>query len=245
MNWKELNRRGLFPGPAETEEEFFKRVERVGPSAQSFPHIETLFGCAPDWVPLSYSNRGLAPWQGAAVWIEEGSARIQLKKGFQKGRYLRIYSESEVLSHELVHLVRMAFDEPRYEEIFAYLASKSAFRRAFGPLFCRPGEAALFFALSFFPFLSFFWPTPLFLAFPGIYLLFLLWRLYKSRKRLNRCLENLASIAPRPLVLAVRLSDEEVALFAALSAKELRAYIAGKTSFRWRFLKATLLNLQT
>ena len=146
----------------------------------------------------------------------------------------------EVLAHELVHLMRRAFEEPKYEEIFAYLTSKSPFRRLLGPLFRRPCEATLFLGSSLLPMLSFFLSL-----LPTAYCLFLLLRLLRARWTLRRCLKNLASLGVDPLPMALRLSDKEIDCFATLSREELQAAIEIEDSFRWRFLKATISGLDS
>ena len=70
---------------------------------------------------------------------------IQLRQIFaQQKDYLCIYNRDEIIIHELVH-VGMMFAERRFEEVFAYETSSSAFRRWFGPLIqLSHGKAASF-----------------------------------------------------------------------------------------------------
>ena len=90
---------------------------------------------------MIFSNERLAPWHGGCAWIfqfAEGlptAALIQLRQVFSRQpTFLGIYHRDELLTHELVHVGRMKFEEPRFEELFAYETSTSAFRRWFGPL---------------------------------------------------------------------------------------------------------------
>lgn len=250
-----LNRRGMFPGPHESEEDFFQRASSK--EALAFPEdaeplsagdweaaqtqIMTRLGCHPDRMSAYYSNRGLSFWQGAATWIEKGRAVIQLRKGFKKGRYLGIYTREEVLAHELAHGCRETFDEPRYEEIFAYALSSHPWRAYVGPLFRSSWEPALFLALTAAASLgSLLYREALwfFSALLLVYLLFLELRLFLARKTLQRALSNLEALVPQPLAFAFRLSDEEIALFSRLSSEEIKLYIQKENSFRWRFLRA-------
>src|ERR1700722_15718294 len=87
---------------------------------------ERLYQFAPAWIPLFFSNYKLAPWHGGCAWIfqtEEGTetaAFLQLRKAFaQKKSYLKIYARDELIAHELCHVGRMCFEEPRFEEILA------------------------------------------------------------------------------------------------------------------------------
>lgn len=246
MDCKSLNQRGFFPGPKETEEEFKERVRLLKGSKSGGlegPHalLKALFGCSPDWVPVEYGNKGLSLWEGAATWIGKGSVRIQLKKGFEKGVYLWMYRRDEVLAHELVHLARMTFDEPKYEEVFAYLTAKSKIRRLFGALFRRPLESTLFVVVAFLPmgalalgsaeWFPVLWSVPLF------YFSFLTLRLTLAQRTLKKCIKALSSIVESPLALALRLSDKEIGLFARKKPQEIRSYIQEQTSFRWAFLR--------
>lgn len=89
-----FNREGLIPGPAETEEEFFKRChyclglkanifttlkekipfvpEDLSHEAileEAYPKTRDIFGIEPHWIPLFFSNYRLSPWQGGCAWI--------------------------------------------------------------------------------------------------------------------------------------------------------------------------------
>jgi hypothetical protein len=137
----EYFQRGLIPGPEESEEAFFKRIEKAKPLSHSeWSGLSSPFGFVMDWVPISYSNHKIAWWEGAATWIsEEELPSIQLRTSFQKGSFLG-YSRSEVLSHEAIHAARMCFIEPQFEEVLAYATASQAWKRFFGPLFSRTWE---------------------------------------------------------------------------------------------------------
>lgn len=154
-----LNSEGLFPGPNESEENFYRRVHAVKEyfysQASAVPRhhwtwaseqLQALYGFSPRWCCAVYSSRGLAPWQAAATWIDvKRIYTIQLRPS----RWLPwLVDVDEVLVHEAVHAARAAFNEPKFEEILAYLTSDSKWRQVIGPLFCRPKEALILMLLA-------------------------------------------------------------------------------------------------
>jgi hypothetical protein len=162
-----LNRRGFIPGPGETEEHFVKRVQlaqdffcnplKEFEEMEKVPvphwdwvrhHLKELYDFQPDSLVAYYSNRQLTPWQGAASWVmdvESGPlCAVQLRRGFLKGSYLGLYSRDEILAHEAVHAARCAFEEPAFEEFFAYYTSSAKWRRLLGPIIRKPWEASFF-----------------------------------------------------------------------------------------------------
>lgn len=158
-----LNLRGFIPGPNETECAFLSRVSATQEGfgrKESIPrahwewvreHLKELFGFSPESLVAFYSNASLAPWQGAACWIDEQKIpELQLREGFRKGHYLRLYSREETLAHESIHAARAAFDEPENEEFFAYASSEKKWRRVYGPIVKKPRELWIlwFFVLS-------------------------------------------------------------------------------------------------
>ena len=246
----DYSQKGFIPFEGEPEEAFLKRanfsdhilvdLERhLGKAIPPCPEIlseaivetEKIYGIAPNWVPILFSNEKLLPWQGGAAWIfqlEEGSplsALIQLRE--------KVFSffgtQKERVIHELSHIGRLGFKEEKYEEFLAYLSSKSPFRRTFGPLFRSAKESLIFASLlalivvfDLLLFLSgslawydrFIWLK----AVPLFYLGYLLIRLYIGHKRLHQTLQRL------PLPLVFRLTDNEIDLFANSSTKEIETY---------------------
>ena len=98
---KELGEEGLIPGPQESEGDFVKRVDTLKKIFSSLKEgeYEPLtcdfqgLGAEPRWIPQSYSNRRLLPWQGAAAWIfntDDGIQfpLVQLRTGFKRGHFL-------------------------------------------------------------------------------------------------------------------------------------------------------------
>ncbi len=173
--------------------------------------IQKLFGEKLGPVTAVYRNKGIAFFEGAATWIDEGGHRsyIQLKKGFKKGAYLRIYKRDEILAHEMVHVMRAHLNSNKYEEVFAYLTSASSFRRYFGPIFRHSFEPIiLLFSLPLF-----FWT-----ALPLILLLvFFLGRLVFLQREFNYAraqIRLLLKPGENPLKILVRLNDAQIDGFA-------------------------------
>ena len=169
----EYNKRGLIPGPSETIEQFYQRVEfcekffldpvsffselsvkdRVTRQDLDWVYAKLIktYDIAPDFLVAFYSNKDLYFFQGACTWIFEHSERslavIQLRERLKNKKYF-FYDREEILTHEMAHLARMAFDE-KSEEVFAYLLSSSFFRRAFGAIIQNEKEVFIFFFFFF------------------------------------------------------------------------------------------------
>jgi hypothetical protein len=93
LDWNELDRKGLYPGPHETEEDWRLRVQfclslkKNRREWEDFPFssdamdetgialeegmqvAKNLFNISPEWVPVIFSNDKLAPWHGGCAWI--------------------------------------------------------------------------------------------------------------------------------------------------------------------------------
>lgn len=153
---------------------------------------------SPDWVPVLISPKGLRLWEAGCTWVEEnGSVRIQLHPN------RRLSLQPQVLAHEVVHAVRGAFEEPRFEEILAYRTSSNVFRRLLGPFFQKSSEIRLFLLASLADILQVgfgIWPCATLLISLGYGV-----RLGWNQRRFSRCLRNL----PNPQ-LAIALTDREI-----------------------------------
>ncbi len=264
---KTLGEQGFVPGPHESEEQFVKRfdiLKKVKEDPSKFfgskvfskwnPDFHNELGASPKWLPLTYSNHGLPPWQGAALWIFETLDQnkipmIQLRERFKKGKFL-FYLHSEVLLHETLHAIRMAFNEPRFEEVLAYHHSKSKWRRFLGPLFRKPSHAFFFIALIF---ISLIVQTAalFFLALPFLpYVKFVTLLpvmdvtlravvLIKDQRILKKALKKLSKIFPNQTEffrILIRLKDSEIQKFAKEPIGQLLDYIEKEIpkSVRWR-----------
>lgn len=171
MDLVKYNSVGFVPGPAETEEEYQKRIDYCLELKNHFPELsfseetavlqpglqetKRLYDIYPDWVPLFFSNTGLWLWHAGSSWIfqkEKGSplgALLQLRKSFYKRSSFLFYHRDEIVAHELCHIGRMAFEEKQFEELLAYRTSKRFFPRYFGPILQSVGESRLFMIVLF------------------------------------------------------------------------------------------------
>lgn len=116
--WASLRRRGLIPGPHESEPLFLRRVER-SPAASLIAACGLAeFGMTPDWVAIKHDSEELRPWEGAATLIDEDSEGIP-HADIHLGRSLFL-TVPALLAHEMVHAVRCAFPETIMEEVMAW-----------------------------------------------------------------------------------------------------------------------------
>jgi hypothetical protein len=241
-----LDKIGFIPGPGENEESFLARVERAKNNFQKggwIPpahwdwvreYLEQMYNVKPLYICAFYSNQSLAPWQGAAAWIDGRTlSSIQLRTGLKKGTYLGIYSREEILAHEAVHAVRSGFNENRYEEFFAYMTSEKRWRRVLGPILQRPWEAWPFLLCSL---VGVFWPIG--------YLGAALWaslgfaRLSKQHWRLKRAAATIfkqTGDARRTRAILFRLTDEEIKGFS--KGMDIELFAQKQTCLRWRVIR--------
>lgn len=249
-----LNQEGFIPGPHESERDFLDRVASFGRdmvklSGEKVPeahwqwvreHLREVFDFEPDSLPAFYSNRLLAPWQGAATWTLDGRLMgIQLREQMRRGSFLwGLYQRSEILAHEAVHAARSAFRENKNEEFFAYLTSESKWRRALGPVVRRPWEV--------WPFLvgmlvGVFWPGGWWGA--AFWLMLGCGRLVRQHRILARATQHLLREVEDPRIaraILVRLTDREIHHFARIG--NIREYAEQETSLRWRLIKRAYLH---
>ena len=254
INW---NQQGLIPGPQESEADFLERAckAKVG-VLELQPALEktrSYFDVSPSWIPLTYSNVGLAPWHGGVMDPGEG---LQLRSAFRKkGRYLGLYSKEEIVAHELVHAGRIAFDEPRFEELFAYQISSNPLRRWLGPIVERPSEVWAFLASILLPLmadytcLAFGWwegfrlVMPL-KVLPGLLVGAGVWRNITKRRTLQRLLKQLEKITGcrrKARAVAYRLSDGEIIRFSKMEATEIRREIQASQGIRFEMIRTYLV----
>ncbi len=241
LELSDFRQRGLLVGPCEDEETFLKRVNSLmrKESTISFEKIENLFSCSPDWVEVTLSNKGLMPWQGGCALIEGNTLSLQMRKG--KGKIWGLYDREEILSHELVHAARMAFDEKRFEEILAYRTSDSSFRKRFGPLF-RTSSESLFCvcALSALAIVNLLYTIPFAMAIAGGALLsYFLIRLKRDQDIFLKTLNTLGSFLgseKKALAFMLHLTDEEIVHF---SKNDIKEYVQKQHSLRWKQINAS------
>jgi hypothetical protein len=228
---------------------------------EALPLTKELYGISPQWTPLFFSNHQLAPWHGGCAWIFQldeqtpTAAFLQLRARFRtRATYLGIYHRAELMAHELAHVGRMLYQEPKFEEIFAYQSSSSTWRRWLGPI-VQSSKESLFFILFLgvviltdFAFLSLH-SHPAFIiswwikSIPLIFIALALGRLIYRHWLFKNCLRNLENLYQGPQTakhLLYRLRDCEIKEFAQATPSKIRESLrkAEQMSFRWRFLKA-------
>jgi len=276
-----LNQIGLIPGPQEELEAFAKRVNYSLNLKDHLPEelkanlsdgtvhkpevlipatekLKKIYDCAPTWTPLFFSNYKLPFWNGGCAWIFQmtedspTSALIQLRQAFNKSsKYLGLYTKDELLTHELSHVGRMMFQEPKFEELLAYRTAKSSYRRWLGPLVQSSAESALFllflFMLVVFDvfLLALDRPDAYFLAIwlkiiPILVIIAALARLWKRQKTYASCIENLKMClkSDKAEAVAYRLQDNEISLFSKIEPQEIRDYAIHKMKheLRWQII---------
>lgn len=242
----ELSQSGFFPGPKETQASFLLRVEKEKKRYEALfseripasdwewakAHLMEIFDFRPECVAAIYSNHSLMPWQAAAVWIEQtGATKVQLRTSLRKGSmFWGLYEREEILAHEAVHAARAAFSEDRWEEFFAFMTSRSKWRRVIGPILQKPWEVWPFLISCFIGLVS-----------PFGYLVAAIWafagfvRLAASHKILKQAAGHLSNRVKDPRkvrAVLVRLSGAEIL---ALS----RGQVIGDDSFRWNMIRKT------
>lgn len=226
---------------------------------EAFPKTKQFYAIEPSWIPLFFSNYKLSPWHGGCAWIfqqHEDSptgAFFQLRQEFRNSKkYLTIYRRDELIAHELVHVGRMMFQEPKFEEILAYRSSGSTFRRFLGPLVGAAWESALFVFVLFFIFI-----LDLSIVFMGRpeYYQAVLWlkllplalilgafiRLTIRQRQFKACLKRLQEAVgddQKGNAIAFRLQDKEIIAMGKWSKEQILDYakLGCKKSLRWKLI---------
>jgi len=209
-------------------------------------HLLNLFDISPQDLALYYSNKGLHFFQAAATWIMRVDNKLnisipvlQFRKVLRRKPYLFIYTLDEILAHEAVHSVRVAFNEPKTEEIFSYMTATSIFRRVLGPIIRSSSEVFLFFALMGGYFISqMLWISSSYRVFSylstfiGISTLSIismgLMRLFFIRRRFRKTYKKLFKILKdKKFARAVlfRLTDAEIVKFSKIKKDQIVEYI--------------------
>ncbi len=216
-----------------------------------------LYDIAPLWIPLYFSNYRLAPWHGGCAWIFQmdrdspTAALFQLRKAFLHSvRYLGLYDRNEIVTHELCHVGRMMFEEPKFEEHLAYHTSPSRFRRWFGALVQSSYESMVFvlailITLLFDISLLFLQPTETIALslwaklLPISLILFALCRLVLRHFQIRRCLAKLhllAKTTQQAEAILYRMTDKEILSFGTMTLDEIKSYVSQDKSLRWRVI---------
>lgn len=258
-----LVQKGFVPGPGEEESSFLQRVhynlhltDSLGFENASTEILskglslsQELFAIRPDWIPLQFSNHKLPFWVGGCAWIfqeTENSPRgafIQMRKNFFDQEQFLFYRREELIAHEIAHVGRMEFEEPSYEEIFAYHSSPGRFRRFWGPLFSQQWEMMIFMILVIFVFLSDLcalwwggWEN--YLEIFPLKLLPLGWLGWLAAK-LTLKQRRLARLKSRyPLSFLYCLTDREIDAFDKMDDRQVGVYASRQGCLRWQAIRA-------
>ncbi|MGK5594353.1 MAG: hypothetical protein ACSNEK_03225 [Parachlamydiaceae bacterium] len=273
------NEIGLVPGPGEEELAFNQRVRyclglkkeciaQFLEGGKPFVHqpisnevlqsTQYYYGIQPSWVSIVYSDEQLALWHGGSAWIfqiEESAptaAFLQLRSVFaHKNDYLCLLHKSELMTHELSHVGRMMFTEPKFEEMLAYQSSPSWLARNLGPLVQSSIESVVFVIVLMILILLDI--TTLFLNQPSLYLL-AVWfklvpvvmlgsavlRLVLKKIAFKRCYQKVRMLCQsrqKTRAILYRLTDAEIIYFAKASLPAIQAYIHSKNELRWQVIK--------
>ncbi|PIS02101.1 MAG: hypothetical protein COT85_06905 [Chlamydiae bacterium CG10_big_fil_rev_8_21_14_0_10_42_34] len=244
-----LDKMGFIPGPGENEDTFLARVAKVKKTFEAgdwIPeahwdwvriYLDQLYDVKPLYICAFYSNQSLAPWQGAAAWIEGKALNsIQLRESLRKGSYLKVYSREEILAHEAVHAARSGFNEDRYEEFFAFMTSEKKWRKVLGPILQRPWEA--------WPFLIFivgaiFWPS--FYLGAALWVAMGFFRLILRHSQLKKAAKQISFFVPdlrKVRAILFRLTDREIQAFS--KGLNLKEYAEKQSCLRWKVIKSYL-----
>lgn len=273
------NKEALIPGPGESCESFGERAEYClgirkklegklpfsTKDEASEPIIEEacretlrFFDISPRWVPVFFSNYRLAWWHGGCAWIFQldenapTAAFFQLRKAFKaSASFLGIYDRTELMAHEMAHVGRMMFEEPEFEEVLAYRASKSKWRRWWGPLVQSSTESALFvFLLLPLAFLdvyllvegyeSYYWKAMWLKLIPLGLVLGAAARLWRRQRAFGRTLSNLVKMTgsdDKARAVLYRLTDREINEFSKMPLEDILRYASADSSLRWRLIR--------
>lgn len=257
----DLNKKGLFPGPKESEEDFLKRANQFLKSTsfldqeclESLQKAKELYDISPHWVEIEYGNLGLRFWEAAQVETTSKYFRFQLRKSFLKQpKYLGLYCKQEILTHEFSHVGRMAFPPSKYEEFFAFQSS-SSLRKHIGPLFSSPNESFALVVLTTLSFLSDFllrqspYAFLFFKGLPLMYLGFLGLRLLHFRRHFSKALAKLTELVQnkdpkKAQYVMYRLTEKEILQFSKSKLKAIEEYAQSQKELRWRLIQIAYLN---
>lgn len=278
----EYNNEGLIPSPGENEYEFveradkaykikerlyskessplktlFKKDSEIPPTPIDFDKVYStttaLYGIKPKWVPIFFDDYKLAYWHGGSAWIFQEHIDSPKEAFLQIRREPSLfYKREEIIAHEMAHIGRMAFDEPRFEEILAYRTSEKKWRQWLGPIIQTGWESASFIGILFIiialdvALLSTgmyeFMQIAVWLKLIPIAMIFyFLGRLIWLHTTFNRSLKNLQIVLKDTMAanaVIYRLTDFEICLFAKMPTSAIEKYMndSGNLYLRWRLI---------
>lgn len=275
----ELDKKGWIPGPHENEETYEARVSFGIDLKQNLSEELKSITCATafvdpkdaraladhwysinlKWVPVVVSSHQLWPWQGAAAWIFQLkddspiSSLVQIREGlFRSKRYLGIYPSTEIIAHELCHAARMAFEEPKYEELLASRLLSSPLQRKMRGLLASKGEIRgftyLLVTLLLFDAMALamgafdgYWDWFYLKAFPLLWLVIGYFRSSRTLQRVEQLKSKLDKLFPgKGNYLLFRLTDQEIDQFMEWTPQKILEYADKEPSWRWQVLRGSL-----
>lgn len=219
--------------------------------------VDTLYDFNPEWIPLFFSDHQLAPWHGGCAWIFQADEKsptgafLQLRQALLKKRhYLGLYERDELIAHELVHVGRMAFDEPKFEEVLAYRTSTSSFRKWVGPIIESSYESMFFVIALMIIFLIDFsliatgnhsaYQLAMWIKLIPLGLIMLaLARLWNKQHRFSKCLKNLTDLLKdehKAGAVIFRLRDKEISAFAKMTGEQILHFAREQSELRWKVI---------
>jgi hypothetical protein len=237
----------------------YENLDKTDLISSAFPKTKRLFDLSPNWIPLFFSNYKLSPWHGGCAWIFKATeespvgAFFQLRQAFRtSAKYLKMYDRDELIAHELAHVGRMMFEEPKFEELLSYRTANSNFRRWFGPIIQSSWESMLFVIVLLITFiieistLNLQNQQALEIAMwlkmiPIGFILFAGTRLFWKQNKFSSCLKKLKEIfhdERTANAVVYRLIDREILAFAKMTGQEIIDYAReqDQNSLRWHLI---------
>jgi hypothetical protein len=188
---------------------------------------------------------------GACTWLHEGEhgahPSIQINTSSLPQRLG--YTEEELLAHEYVHAARAAFEEPLYEEFFAYQMAPKRWRRFMGSLYALAGGPLVLCLICFVLSTSLMalgctsagmaastLASAALLGTAAVYL--------DRRRRYMRCVRRLQALwggsQQDCFAWSLSLKDREIAFLAQADVVEAQGFCEAQGCLRWRQLMARI-----
>ena len=230
-SYLQLFENGFLPGPSESREQFFNRIEET----------KKVLKDPEKFIPKEFIQSGLlSPLNGASLLLSNTKGFLQascttileinkllpiaiITKPSKFSSYF--VSSKEVLNHEKIHALRAMFEKSKYEEFIAYRTSKSFFRRYFSPIIGSTFDRIIFYTAAIL--------TPLFYPLSLLIFSFALSRLIYRQRKVSKTLINLSSSYSNPERILIGLTDCEIDTSFDPSTN---------SSFRWEFLNEIFKN---
>jgi hypothetical protein len=224
-NLSDIYNKGFLPGPKETKESFFYRIQRIEKLIKSPPpffkkKLMPFYGCG----LLEIGSKNLF-FHGSSTCIYQVEKGVNLPIISTPSKFSKLFvTEKEIFDHELIHARRCQFEKSKYEEILAYRTSNCFIRKMISPIFNSNTDVILFFLGIFSLFISF---IPLFLV-----LIFLSTRLFLRQKAINRCIKHLKNHTCFYENILHSMTDEEIDFLSKGQIDKIDFSL-----YRWQLLK--------